>query len=152
MFKVGDKVRFKVEAYEHDINDSASKAYKRCVGIIGEVTHVTTSFKTQFPIEVDFPINPGVLFRECELAQPEPDFTFKTYRCEWQVVITQSDQEGRPISGSDIVLAKWPTYEQAYADLPNHGWEHKFVNGRWVPASSNSVYESLEVRYKEVLQ
>ncbi len=80
------------------------------------------------------------------------EFIYKTYRCEWQVVIQQVDQYGCPINGSDTILAKWPTVDEAYADLPNHGWEHKFVKGRWVPANAISVYESLEVRYKEVLQ
>lgn len=80
------------------------------------------------------------------------DFVFKTYRCEWQIVIRQVDQYGCPIRGSDTILAKWPTADEAYADLPNHGCEHEYVKGRWIPSSPISAYEYLEVIYKEVLQ
>jgi hypothetical protein len=79
------------------------------------------------------------------------DFVFKTYRCEWQVVITPVDQYNQ-IDGPRKVLSAWPTREEAYADLPNHGYEHKYIPGRWLPHDSFSEYRLLEVYYKEVLQ
>ncbi len=80
------------------------------------------------------------------------EFIYKTYRCEWQIVIQQVDQYGCPINGSVTVLAKLATADEAYADLPNHGYEHKYVKGRWIPLRAISAYEYLEVQYKEVLQ
>lgn len=78
------------------------------------------------------------------------EFRIKKLRCEWQVVIQQVDQYGCSIHDSRVVLARWPTYEEAYQDLPNHGYEHEFVKGRWIPADAISVYEYLEVQYREV--
>jgi hypothetical protein len=76
---------------------------------------------------------------------------YKTYRCEWQVVIQSVDQYGR-IDGHAKVLTCWRNREEAYMDLPNHGRKHKYVNGRWVPNDAISEYVLLEVRYEEVLQ
>jgi hypothetical protein len=77
------------------------------------------------------------------------EFRIKTLRCEWQVVIQQVDQYGRWADGR-VVLASWPTYEEAYADLPNHGYEHEYVKGRWIPNDGISGYELLQVQYREV--
>lgn len=74
----------------------------------------------------------------------------KKLRCEWQVVIQQVDQYGCSIHDGRVVLARWSTYEEAYNDLPNHGYEHEFVKGRWVPNGAISAYEWLEVQYREV--
>ena len=78
-------------------------------------------------------------------------FVYKTYRCEWQIVIQQVDQYGRPLPNSEIILARWPTADQAYVDLSNHGYEHEYVKGRWIPNDAISVYEYLEVHYREVI-
>jgi hypothetical protein len=78
------------------------------------------------------------------------DFRIKTLRCEWQVVIQQVDQYGCNYSNSAVVLARWPTYEKAYNDLKNYGYEHEFVKGRWIPNDATSAYEWLEVQYREV--
>jgi len=77
------------------------------------------------------------------------EFRIKTLRCEWQVVIQQVDQYGRWADGR-VVLASWPTYEEAYVDLLNHGYEHEYVKGRWIPNDAISAYEWLEVQYREV--
>ncbi len=77
-------------------------------------------------------------------------FKTKTFRCEWQVVIQQVDQYGCPIRDSKVILDRWPTPDEAYADLPNHGYEHEFVKGRWIPNDAISAYEWLEVQYREV--
>lgn len=78
------------------------------------------------------------------------EFRIKKLRCEWQVVIQQVDQYGRNCTNSRVVLARWPTAEEAYNDLSNHGHEDKFVKGRWIPKDSISAYEYLEVQYREV--
>jgi hypothetical protein len=78
------------------------------------------------------------------------NFRTKTIRCEWQVVIQQVDQYGCNYPNSAVVLDRWPTAEEAYADLPNHGREHEFVKGRWIPNDAISAYEWLEVQYREV--
>ena len=78
------------------------------------------------------------------------NFNIKTMRCEWQVVIQQVDQYGASIRGSRTVLDSWPSYEEAYLDLPNHGHEHPYVKGRWVPSNPMHGYEILEVQYQEV--
>ena len=78
------------------------------------------------------------------------EFRIKTFRCEWQVVIQQVDQYGCAIRDSQTILARWPTYEEAYADLPNHGYESEFVKGRWIPDDATLLYEYLEVQYREV--
>ena len=78
------------------------------------------------------------------------EFRIKTLRCEWQVVICQVDQYGCRLQNSDTILARWPTSEEAYADLPNHGFEHMYVKGRWLPNNAISAYEWLEVVYREV--
>jgi hypothetical protein len=80
------------------------------------------------------------------------DFRIKTFRCEWQVVIQQVDQYGHPFPylGAGEVLSRWPTAEEAYADLPNHGFEHEYVKGRWIPNGGFSAYVQLEVQYREV--
>ncbi len=79
-----------------------------------------------------------------------PDFRIKTLRCEWQVVIQQVDQYGCNYPNSAVVLARWPTAEEAYRDLSNHGYEHEYVKGRWIPNGAISAYEYLEVQYREV--
>jgi hypothetical protein len=78
------------------------------------------------------------------------EFRIKTLRCEWQVVIQIVDQYGCAMRDSRVVLASWPTADEAYQDLPNHGSEHKYVMGRWIPDHSISAYEWLEVQYREV--
>jgi hypothetical protein len=78
------------------------------------------------------------------------EFRIKTMRCEWQVVIQQVDQYGCSIRDGRSKLAVWPTYEEAYADLPNHGHEHLYVKGRWIPSNPMHAYEYLEVQYQEV--
>ena len=78
------------------------------------------------------------------------EFRIKTLRCEWQVVIQQVDQYGASVNGLHTILARWPTYEEAYADLPNHGVEHSHVKGRWIPNSPMHSYEYIEVQYREV--
>lgn len=84
--------------------------------------------------------------------QPVKDgFVYKTYRCEWQIVIQQVDQYGCNLRDGKTVLAKWPSADEAYADLPNHGYEHKHVKGRWIPNNSMHAYEFLEVQYREVV-
>ena len=75
-------------------------------------------------------------------------FKFKTFRCEWQVVIQPVGQYGENDGGA-VVISGWPTYEEAVADRPNHGYEHQYVKGRWVPNGAND-YQNLEIRYKEV--
>ena len=77
------------------------------------------------------------------------EFTYKTCRCEWQIVNQPVGQYGEN-NGSPAVLSAWPTYEEAAADRPNHGYEHKYVKGRWTPNGAGD-YENLEIRYKEVL-
>lgn len=76
-------------------------------------------------------------------------FKYKTYRCEWQIVSQPVGQYGEN-DGEATVLWSWPTYEQALADRPNHGYEHEYVKSRWVPTAAGD-YEMLEIRYKEVL-
>lgn len=78
------------------------------------------------------------------------EFRIKTLRCEWQVVIQQVDQYGCNINDSRFVLSRWPTYEEAYNDLQNHGYEHKYVKERWIPNDRISDYEWLQVQYREV--
>lgn len=78
-------------------------------------------------------------------------FVHKTYRCEWQIVIQQVDQYGCNYPNGAVVLGRWPTAEDAYNDLPNHGHEHEYVKGRWVPNDAISTYEWLEVQYREVI-
>lgn len=78
------------------------------------------------------------------------DFRIKTLRCEWQVVIQQVDQYGAPRPGQRSILAVWPTDLEAFADLPNHGYEDRYVKGRWIPVSAMHSYEYLEVQYREV--
>jgi hypothetical protein len=77
------------------------------------------------------------------------EFRIKTLRCEGQVVIQQVDQYGCSIRDVRVILSRWPTYEEAYADLPNHGYEHEYVKGRWIPNDDISAYEYLEVQYRE---
>ena len=84
-------------------------------------------------------------------ATVKDGFVYKTYRCEWQIVIQQVDQYGRPLPNSDTILARWPTVDQAYVDLPNHGHEHQHVKGRWIPNDAISAHEWLEVQYREVI-
>ena len=76
------------------------------------------------------------------------DFKYKTYRCEWQIVNQPVGQYGED-AGVALVLAIWPTYEEALADRPYHGYEHQYVKDRWVPNGAGG-YENLEIRYKEV--
>ena len=80
------------------------------------------------------------------------EFRIKTMRCEWQVVIQQVDQYGCSIRDGRgrSKLSVWPTYEEAYADLPNHGHENPYVKGRWIPKNPMHAYEYLEVQYQEV--
>lgn len=78
------------------------------------------------------------------------DFRIKTLRCEWLVVIQQVDQYGVPCQGQRSILAIWPTADEAYADLPNHGDESVYVKGRWIPKSAMHGYEFIEVQYREV--
>ena len=81
------------------------------------------------------------------------EFRIKTLRCEWQVVIQQVDQYGCNINDSNdsrVILTRWPTYEEAYNDLQNHGYEHEHVKGRWIPNDGISAYEWLQVQYREV--
>ena len=78
------------------------------------------------------------------------DFRIKTLRCEWLVVIQQVDQYGSFLPNQRSILARWPTADEAYNDLPNHGVEHKHVKGRWIPNSPMHAYEYLEVQYREV--
>ncbi len=78
------------------------------------------------------------------------DFHIKTLRCEWQVVIQQVDEYGCNYPNSAVVLARWPTAEEAYRDLPNHGYEHEYVKGRWIPNDAICAAEWLEVQYREV--
>jgi len=77
------------------------------------------------------------------------NFRIKTMRCEWQVVIQQVDQYGASTKDRTI-LDVWPTYEEAYADLPNHGHEDNYVKGRWIPNNPMHTYEVVEVQYREV--
>jgi hypothetical protein len=82
------------------------------------------------------------------------EFRIKTLRCEWQVVIQQVDQYGcntnDGLAGDRVVLSRWPTYQEAYNDLQNHGYEHEHVKGRWIPNDGISAYEWLQVQYREV--
>ncbi len=78
-----------------------------------------------------------------------PEFTYILKRAEWQVVIQQVDQYGRPNDLPDT-LSSWATREEAVADLPNHGFEHHYVKGRWVPFGAAHGYENLEIQYREV--
>jgi len=76
-------------------------------------------------------------------------FKIKTLRCEWQVVIQHVDQYG--MSTKDrTVLDIWPTYEEAKADLPNHGKQSDHVFSRWIPNIENTRYVVLEIQYREV--
>ena len=75
-------------------------------------------------------------------------FKYKTLRCEWQIVNQPVGQYGEN-NGAAAVLSAWPTYEEAAADRPNHGYEHQYVKGRWIPNGA-SDYQNLEIRYKEV--
>ena len=76
------------------------------------------------------------------------DFKIKTIRCEWQVVIEDVDQYDQS-TGKHKVLSSWPSYQQAYDDLPNHGIEHQYVK-RWIPKSPEHPYQFLKVQYTEV--
>lgn len=78
------------------------------------------------------------------------NFRTKTLRCEWQVVIQQVDQYGSKCQHPAVVLDSWPTAEEAYNDLPNHGYEDEYVKGRWIPNNAMCAYEWLEVQYREV--
>ena len=76
------------------------------------------------------------------------DFKYKTYRCEWQIVNQPVGQYGED-TGVATILAMWPTYEEALADRPYHGYEHRYVKDRWIPNGAGD-YEMLEIRYREV--
>ena len=76
------------------------------------------------------------------------EYKYKTFRCEWQIVSQPVGQYGEN-DGVAAVLLSWPTYEEAAADRPNHGYEHQYVKGRWIPNGA-SDYQNLEIRYKEV--
>jgi hypothetical protein len=79
------------------------------------------------------------------------DFRIKTLRCEWQVVSQEVDQYGMTGPAlKRIVFSVWPTSEEAYNDLPNYGYEHAHVKGRWIPNGTISNYQRLEVQYREV--
>lgn len=75
-------------------------------------------------------------------------FKCKMFRCEWQIVNQPVGQYGEN-NGEATVLWSWPTYEEAVADRPNHGYEHQYVKGRWIPKNF-SGNEELRIRYKEV--
>lgn len=78
------------------------------------------------------------------------EFRIKILRCEWQVVIQEVDQYGCSIHNSRTILSRWPTYQEAFNDLQNHGYEHKHVKGRWIPNHAISAYKYLQVQYHEV--
>jgi hypothetical protein len=78
------------------------------------------------------------------------EFKFKTFRCEWQIVIQQVNDDWSPRGFERTILAKWPTAEEAYADLPNHANESLHIKGRWLPKSAMHSYEVVEVQYREV--
>ena len=75
-------------------------------------------------------------------------FKYKTVRCEWQIVSQPVGQYGEN-DGAAAVLWSWPTYEEAAADMPNHGYQHQYVKDRWLPKNF-SGNEELRIRYKEV--
>jgi len=77
-------------------------------------------------------------------------FKIKTYRCEWQIVIQQVNDDWSPRRGEVAILAKWPTVEEAYADLPNHANESLHIKGKWFPKSAMHTYEVVKVQYREV--
>ena len=88
----------------------------------------------------------------------EQDMTFKykTVRCEWQVVIQGVDQCGMSTKDREV-LTSWGSYDEALADLPNHGAEsQQGIHGRWIPAPYKASpwlgndYQILEVQYREV--
>lgn len=78
------------------------------------------------------------------------EFMHKTVRCEWQIVNQSVGQYGEHDDLAVVVLSAWPTYEEAAADRPNHGYEHEYVKGRWIPNGAGN-YQNLEIRYREVL-
>lgn len=78
------------------------------------------------------------------------EFKYKTFRCEWQVVNQPVGQYGEN-DGAATVLRAWPTYEEALADRPNHGYEHKFVKDRWIPNEAADEYQILEILYREIM-
>lgn len=78
------------------------------------------------------------------------EFHIKKLRCEWQVVVYQIDPHGCKYPDSALVLSRWPTADEAYRDLPNHGYEDELVKGRWIPNNAISIHEWLEVCYQEV--
>lgn len=78
-------------------------------------------------------------------------FTYQLRRVEWQVVYYTVDQYGMPNKLSEQTLSRWPSRELALADLPNHGYEHKYVTNRWIPNNSKHDYEQISVAYREVV-
>jgi hypothetical protein len=78
------------------------------------------------------------------------EFRIKTLRCEWQVVIQQVNDDWSLRRDGTAILARWPTAEKAYADLPNHANESIYVKGRWIPKNAKHAYEVVEVQYREV--
>jgi hypothetical protein len=78
------------------------------------------------------------------------EFKFKTFRCEWQVVIQQVNDDWSPRRDGITILAKWPTMDEAYCDLPNHAVESAYLKGKWFPKSAMHAYEVVEVQYREV--
>ena len=87
------------------------------------------------------------------LAVPgEEGFTYQVRRAEWRVVRYSVDQYGMRSSPIDEeTLSTWPTVELARADLPNHGYEHKHITGRWIPHDKRHDYEEVAVAYREVV-
>lgn len=87
------------------------------------------------------------------LAVPgEEGFAYQVRRAEWRIIRYNLDQYGMRQTGwDDEVLATWPTRELAVADMPNHGYEHKHVTGRWIPHDKRHDYEEIAVMHREVV-
>ncbi len=77
-------------------------------------------------------------------------FEHKIYRCEWLIVIQEVDQYGNNMNEKTILNA-FPRYYMAFEKMPEYGYEHEFVKGRWIPLNASHGYEELQIQYREQL-
>lgn len=86
-----------------------------------------------------------------ETPPPEPEFEYKTYRCEWQIYAQEVDQyDRRHASGETRVFGSYETKERADAEVSKFLKGTGFQGKRLVPKDSTHTYWSGGVRYMEV--
>ena len=76
------------------------------------------------------------------------DFTFKRYRCEWQLQCGTIDQYGRQFA--PYLTFSFPTYEQAIEFRPTVAKEPQHQYGRWTPIDAPHDYCEVQINYVEV--